>query len=148
MHSHFLYICLNSAGFSLVLWIGVFFACFILSSSLTILSFFSMSFLGFAGVVESLVNSGRRQIEGVNLAYAFELTDRFSPVPLLKAYLKEVRKVSQVKAGSMSPGAQVGYFCILVNILAYFPHASMFSHSCCKLRMMSPFQHLYRHNHD
>jgi len=68
-----------------------------------------VNFLGFAGVVESLVNSGR-QIEGVNLAYAFELTDRFSPIPLLKAYLKEVRKVSQVKAGSMSPGAQVGCY--------------------------------------
>ncbi|KAJ6842774.1 FRIGIDA-like protein 3 [Iris pallida] len=58
------------------------------------------------GVVELLVNSGR-QIEGVNLAYAFELTEQFAPVPLLKAYLKEVRKVSQVKAGSMSPGAQL-----------------------------------------
>ncbi|ONK63438.1 uncharacterized protein A4U43_C07F15160 [Asparagus officinalis] len=57
------------------------------------------------GVIESLVNSGR-QIEGVNLAYAFDLTDQFSPVPLLKSYLKEVRKASQVKAGSMSPGAQ------------------------------------------
>lgn len=57
------------------------------------------------GVIESLVNSGR-QIEGVNLAYAFELTDQFSPVPLLKAYLKEVRKGSLVKAGSISPGAQ------------------------------------------
>lgn len=71
-------------------------------------------------MVESLVNSGR-QIEGLNLAYAFELTDRFSPVPLLKAYLKEVRKVLQVKAGSMSPGAQVCfilYFCI--HFAAYF----------------------------
>lgn len=57
------------------------------------------------GVIESLVNSGR-QIEGVNLACAFELTDQYSPVPLLKTYLKEARKGSQVKAGSMSPGAQ------------------------------------------
>ncbi|KAJ6817783.1 FRIGIDA-like protein 3 [Iris pallida] len=57
------------------------------------------------GVISLLVNSGR-QIEGVNLAYAFELTEQFTPVPLLKAYLKEVRKVSQGKAGSMSPGAQ------------------------------------------
>ncbi|KAJ6821189.1 FRIGIDA-like protein 3 [Iris pallida] len=58
------------------------------------------------GVITLLVNSGR-QIEGVNLAYAFELTEQFAPVPLLKAYLKEVRKVSQVKAGSVSPGAQL-----------------------------------------
>ncbi|KAG6508071.1 hypothetical protein ZIOFF_033429 [Zingiber officinale] len=57
------------------------------------------------GLIELLQNSGR-QIEAVNLAYAFELTEQFAPVPLLKEYLKEARRVSQVKAGSMSPGAQ------------------------------------------
>ncbi|WOL14310.1 FRIGIDA-like protein 3 [Canna indica] len=57
------------------------------------------------GFIEFLLNSGR-QIEAVNLAYAFELTEQFAPVPLLKAYIKETRKVSQVKAGNMSPGAQ------------------------------------------
>ncbi|KAG6490954.1 FRIGIDA-like protein 3 [Zingiber officinale] len=57
------------------------------------------------GLIEVLQNSGR-QLEAVNLAYAFELTERFTPVPLLKEYLKEARKVSQVKAGSMSPGTQ------------------------------------------
>ncbi|CAL9203560.1 unnamed protein product [Musa hybrid cultivar] len=56
-------------------------------------------------LIEVLLNSGR-QIEAVNLAYAFKLTEQFPPVPLLKAYLKEAKKVSQVKAGSMSPGAQ------------------------------------------
>ncbi|KAG6513783.1 hypothetical protein ZIOFF_024120 [Zingiber officinale] len=57
------------------------------------------------GLIELLQNSGR-QIEVVNLAYAFELTEQFAPVPLLKEYLKEARRISQVKAGSMSPGAQ------------------------------------------
>ena len=57
------------------------------------------------GLIEGLVNSGR-QIEGINLAYSFKLTEQFAPVPLLKAYLKDVKKVSQVKAGSMSPGGQ------------------------------------------
>lgn len=57
------------------------------------------------GVIDLLVNSGR-QIEGVNLAYAFGLTSQFFPVALLKTYLKEVRKVYQSKAGTMSPGAQ------------------------------------------
>ncbi|XP_010930297.1 FRIGIDA-like protein 3 [Elaeis guineensis] len=57
------------------------------------------------GVIEVLLNSGR-QIEAVNLAYAFELTEQYAPVPLLKAYLKEARKVSQIKAGNMSPGGQ------------------------------------------
>ncbi|KAJ8748197.1 hypothetical protein K2173_000605 [Erythroxylum novogranatense] len=55
------------------------------------------------GVIEILVNSGR-QIDAVNLAFAFELTMQFLPVPLLKSYLKEARKVSSpVKPGNTSP---------------------------------------------
>ncbi|EEF35133.1 FRIGIDA-like protein 3 [Ricinus communis] len=55
------------------------------------------------GVIEVLINSGR-QIDAVNLAFAFELTEQFSPVPLLKSYLKEVRKTSPpVKPGNASP---------------------------------------------
>lgn len=57
------------------------------------------------GVIDMLINSGR-QIDAVNLAFAFELTDKFHPVHLLKSYLKEMRKVSHSKSGSMSPGAQ------------------------------------------
>ncbi|KAF8364592.1 hypothetical protein HHK36_033438 [Tetracentron sinense] len=58
------------------------------------------------GVIEVLVNSGR-QIDAVNLAYAFELTEQFSPVSLLKFYLKEAKKASSpVKPGSASPTAQ------------------------------------------
>ncbi|XP_058094370.1 FRIGIDA-like protein 3 [Magnolia sinica] len=57
------------------------------------------------GAIEVLVNSGR-QLEAVNLAFAFELTEQFAPVPLLKSYLKEARKASQVKPGNTSPGAQ------------------------------------------
>ena len=53
------------------------------------------------------MNSGR-QIDAVNLAFAFELTEQFSPVPLLKSYLKEARKAcSPVKPGNASPTAQV-----------------------------------------
>ncbi|XP_044466229.1 FRIGIDA-like protein 3 isoform X2 [Mangifera indica] len=55
------------------------------------------------GVIEVLVNSGR-QIDAVNLAFAFELTEQFSPVPLLKSYLKEARKASSPgKVGNVSP---------------------------------------------
>lgn len=61
------------------------------------------------GVVEVLVNSGR-QLEAFNLVYAFELTEQFDPVSLLKAYL-ETRK-AQVKAGNTSPAAQVGFYLI------------------------------------
>lgn len=58
------------------------------------------------GVIEVLVNSGR-QIDAVNLAFAFELTEQFSPVPLLKSYLKDARKAcSPVKPGNASPTAQ------------------------------------------
>ncbi|KAK9159395.1 hypothetical protein Syun_005736 [Stephania yunnanensis] len=58
------------------------------------------------GVIEVLINSGR-QIDAVNLAHAFDLTGQYSPVPLLKSYLKEARKVSSpVKSGNSSPTAQ------------------------------------------
>lgn len=58
------------------------------------------------GVIEVLVNNGR-QIDAVNLAFAFELTEQFSPVLLLKSYLKEARKASSpVKPGNVSPTAQ------------------------------------------
>ncbi|XVE72647.1 hypothetical protein DITRI_Ditri11bG0054800 [Diplodiscus trichospermus] len=58
------------------------------------------------GVIEVLVNNGR-QIDAVNLAFAFELTEKFSPVPLLKSYLKEARKASSpVKPRNASPTAQ------------------------------------------
>ncbi|XP_031259025.1 FRIGIDA-like protein 3 [Pistacia vera] len=58
------------------------------------------------GVIEVLVNSGR-QIDAVNLAFAFELTEQFSPVPLLKFYLKEARKASSPgKVGNVSPTAE------------------------------------------
>lgn len=80
-------------------------------------------FIDSLGVIEVLLNSGR-QIEAVNLAYAFELTEQYAPVPLLKAYLKEARKVSQIKAGNMSPGAQVGF--LFAGLLQYY-----FSYELC-----------------
>ena len=60
------------------------------------------------------MNNGR-QIDAVNLAFAFELIEQFSPVPLLKSYLKEARKASSpVKPGNASPTAQV------CSLLHYF----------------------------
>uniref|UniRef100_A0A0C9RJV0 FRIGIDA-like protein n=1 Tax=Wollemia nobilis TaxID=56998 RepID=A0A0C9RJV0_9CONI len=57
--------------------------------------------------VETLVNSGK-QIEAVNFAFAFELTEKFPPVPLLKEYLKDAKKASQasIKSGNNSTAAQ------------------------------------------
>ncbi|XP_004510189.1 FRIGIDA-like protein 3 [Cicer arietinum] len=58
------------------------------------------------GVIEVLVNSGR-QIDAVNLAFAFDLTKQFSPVSLLKSYLKDARNsCSPVKSGNSSPTSQ------------------------------------------
>jgi hypothetical protein len=55
------------------------------------------------------VNSGR-QIDAVNLAFAFDLTKQFSPVTLLKSYLKDARNsCSPGKSGNSSPTAQVRY---------------------------------------
>ena len=67
------------------------------------LSFKLFLHINSAGVIEVLVNSGR-QIDAVNLAFAFDLMEQFSPVPLLKSYLKEARKVALPgKPGSASP---------------------------------------------
>ncbi|KAI3802041.1 hypothetical protein L1987_30165 [Smallanthus sonchifolius] len=58
------------------------------------------------GVIDVLVNSGRH-IDAVNLAFAFELTERFSPVSTLKSYLTEARRVpSAIKSANSSPTAQ------------------------------------------
>ncbi|CAN4113760.1 unnamed protein product [Withania somnifera] len=55
------------------------------------------------GVIDVLVNNGRR-IDAVNLAFAFGLTDKFSPISLLKSYLNEASKVSSpAKSGNASP---------------------------------------------
>ncbi|XP_043713065.1 FRIGIDA-like protein 3 [Telopea speciosissima] len=51
------------------------------------------------GVVESLVSSGR-QIDAVHLSQAFQLSESFPPVPLLKTYLKDLRRNSQGRGNS------------------------------------------------
>ncbi|KAG9149559.1 hypothetical protein Leryth_014334 [Lithospermum erythrorhizon] len=58
------------------------------------------------GVIGVLVNNGR-QIDAVNLVIAFDLTEQFSPVSLLKSYLVEAKKVSSpLKAGNISSNIQ------------------------------------------
>ncbi|KAJ0098007.1 hypothetical protein Patl1_28585 [Pistacia atlantica] len=60
------------------------------------------------GLVESLVNSGK-QIDAVHFIHAFQLTESFPPVPLLKTYLKDLRRNSQGKGVSSggATGAQI-----------------------------------------
>ncbi|MQL89937.1 hypothetical protein Taro_022522, partial [Colocasia esculenta] len=50
------------------------------------------------GVIESLISSGKH-IDAVHFVHAFQLTDSFPPVPLLKAYLTDVQN-SQEKSGN------------------------------------------------
>ncbi|XWS45198.1 hypothetical protein CRYUN_Cryun15aG0115700 [Craigia yunnanensis] len=56
------------------------------------------------GVVELLINSGR-QIDAVRFIHAFQLTESFPPVPLLKTYLKDLRRNSQGKGGNSGGAA-------------------------------------------
>ncbi|KAJ7944486.1 FRIGIDA-like protein [Quillaja saponaria] len=51
------------------------------------------------GVIELLVNNWK-QIAAVHFIHAFQLCENFPPVPLLKAYLKDLRRNSQGKAGN------------------------------------------------
>ncbi|KAJ0253939.1 FRIGIDA-like protein 3 [Hirschfeldia incana] len=57
-------------------------------------------------VIEVLLKSGK-QIDAVNLAFAFELTKQFPPVELLKSYLADAtRSSSQGRPGNASPAVQ------------------------------------------
>ncbi|KAJ6805244.1 FRIGIDA-like protein 3 [Iris pallida] len=51
------------------------------------------------GFIETLVNRGR-QIDAVHFAHAFQLTESFPPVPLLKDYLNTVKTTTQENAES------------------------------------------------
>ncbi|KAK4338652.1 hypothetical protein RND71_043139 [Anisodus tanguticus] len=58
------------------------------------------------GVIDVLINNGRH-IDAVNLAFAFELTQQFLPVSLLKSYLNEASKTSTpLNSGNASPIVQ------------------------------------------
>lgn len=50
-----------------------------------------------------MIRSGK-QIDAVHFIHAFQLTESFPPVPLLKMYLKELRRNSQ---GDSTGDAQV-----------------------------------------
>ena len=47
-----------------------------------------------ADIIERLIKDGK-QIEAIAFATEFDLLERFPPVPLLKTYLKDSRKVVQ-----------------------------------------------------
>ncbi|KAK9165934.1 hypothetical protein Scep_001125 [Stephania cephalantha] len=55
------------------------------------------------GIVEALINSGR-QVDAVHFIQAFDLAENFPPVPLLKTYLKDLRRNTQGKPGNAGSG--------------------------------------------
>ncbi|KAA8531615.1 hypothetical protein F0562_006324 [Nyssa sinensis] len=56
------------------------------------------------GFIEALISSGR-QIDAVHFIHAFQLTESFPLVPLLKTYLKELRRNSQGKGSNLGGAA-------------------------------------------
>eukprot|EP00268_Persea_americana_P015260 TRINITY_DN16972_c0_g2_i2.p2 TRINITY_DN16972_c0_g2~~TRINITY_DN16972_c0_g2_i2.p2 ORF type:complete len:114 (+),score=9.66 TRINITY_DN16972_c0_g2_i2:885-1226(+) len=46
-------------------------------------------------LIKKLINKSK-QLDAVKFIYAFELVDKFPPVPLLNAYLKEAQRMAQV----------------------------------------------------
>lgn len=65
-----------------------------------------LTFTLYAAIVELLINDGK-QITAVHFIHAFQLEESFPTVPLLKLYLKNVRRNSQVKAGNVDDVATV-----------------------------------------
>lgn len=58
------------------------------------------------GVIQELVNAGKL-IDAVHLVQAFGLSESFPPVPLLKTYLKDLRRNSQGNSGNaLAAGVQ------------------------------------------
>jgi len=76
-----------------------------------------------SGIVEILVNSGKK-IVAINFAHAFGLVNKFPPVLLLKAYLKDSKKASQGKSGTSQVRVIFFYHheskLIFFNYIAYF----------------------------
>ena len=96
----------------------------------------------FAAFVEELVRSGR-QVDAVNFIHAFELTESFPPVPLLKTHLKDLRRNSQGKPGGGAAGAHVAIFLALVNDSSLLLIITSSSHFFCRMmQMLKNLQHL------
>lgn len=86
------------------------------------------------GVIDVLIYNGRH-IDAVNLAFAFELTQQFPPVSLLKSYLNEASKASiPLNSGNASPTVQVCSLCLAIIWTALFFHriqCSLLCHGPC-----------------
>lgn len=70
-----------------------------------------LSLLLVTDLIKKLINKSK-QLDAVKFIYAFELVDKFPPVPLLNAYLKEAQRIAQVvrKRGNNSAHSLVCNF--------------------------------------
>lgn len=50
--------------------------------------------LGSTDLIQKFISSGKH-LSAIKFSYEFELTDKFQPVPLLKAYVKESKKAAK-----------------------------------------------------
>lgn len=85
---------------------------FIISIVLVVLIFVMV----FAGVIETLISNGR-QIDAVHFVQAFKLTENFPSVPLLKTYLKDLRRNSQGKIGAAGGAVGVQVLSVTITII-------------------------------
>lgn len=107
------------------------------------------SVFGFADLVEELVQKGR-QVDAVRLIQSFELTHRYPPVPLLKAYLAHSKDADK-SYGETAAITQVIVFkfrceimkivrLVLYSLITFFNRSKWYHFSFCLLKCNSFMQ--------
>lgn len=66
-------------------------------------------------MIEELIRKGQ-QLDAINFAFEAGLLDKYPPVPLLKSFLKDSKKVSSSisEDGNNSGQATVSRFCLVI----------------------------------
>lgn len=76
---------------------------------------FASKLLSCLDMIEELISRGQ-QLDAVHFTYEVGLADRFPPVPLLKAYLKDAKKAaSAISEDPNNTGRAMVYFILLLN---------------------------------
>lgn len=74
----------------------------------------------FAEMIEELISKGQ-QLDAVHFTYEVGLVDKFPPVPLLKAFLKDAKKAA---ASIMEDPNNIGRAAVCISSLDLTLHAS------------------------
>jgi hypothetical protein len=69
----------------------------------------------FADIIEELVTKGQ-QLDAVNFAYEAGLLEKFSPVPLLKSYLEDSKKIPCTSDNLSTSSGQSGVRLVVISI--------------------------------